>query len=42
MNDNFQQDIEKLKRLEKILREDLKKRDDICNKNGATLMVIII
>jgi hypothetical protein len=42
MNDNFQQDIEKLKRLEKMLKEDLKTREEICQKNGTSLMVITI
>jgi len=40
MIDNFQQDIEKFNRMEKILKVDLKTRDEICKKNEATTMVL--
>ena len=40
MIDNFQQDIEKFNRMEKILKVDLKTREDLCKKNDATTKVI--
>ena len=41
MIDNFQQDIEKFNRMEKILKVDIKSREEICKKNDATTIVII-
>lgn len=40
MIDNFQQDIEKFNRLEKILKLDIKTREDLCKKNESTTMVL--
>ena len=40
MIDNFQQDIEKFNRMEKLLKVDLKTREDLCKKNQATTIVI--
>jgi hypothetical protein len=40
MVENFQENIEKFKRMEKILKLDLKTREDLCNKNSATTIVI--
>lgn len=39
MNDNFQQEIDKIHRMEKILKADLASREDLFKKDQSTTMV---
>ncbi len=42
MNDNFQQDIEKVSKLEKLIKADFLFRDDLVKKDKLTAIVLRI
>jgi len=41
MNDNFQQEIEKVNRIERLLKADITSREDLSKKNESTAIVIL-